>query len=218
MKCKRTSDGRKLDHHTLQVMREQAVKALLDGQPAAEIATAFGMNIRTIFKWCAKFEDGGQEALQAKPISGRPPKISEEEMQWIAGAVQDNTSQQFGFEFGLWTLSLLRELIKCEFGKSLVLESVKRIMILMGFSAQKPLYQAWQQDPELVKKWETETYPTIKEEARAAGANVYFADEAGIRTDYHTGTTWAPVGETPVVTGDRPPFLFQHDFCSQPTR
>jgi transposase len=200
MKCKRTSDGRKLDHHTLQVMREQAVKALRGGQPAAEIATAFGMNIRTIFKWQAKFVEGGQEALQAKPISGRPPKISEEEMRWIAGAVRDNTPQQFGFEFGLWTLSLLRELIKREFGKSLVLESVRRIMILMGFSAQKPLYQAWQQDPELVKKWETEIYPSIKEEARAAGATIYFADEAGIRSDYHTGTTWAPVGETPVVT------------------
>lgn len=200
MKCKRTSDGRKLDHHTLQVMREQAVKALRDGQPAAEIATAFGMNIRTIFKWQAKFMEGGQAALQAKPISGRPSKISEEEMRWIAGAVRDNTPQQFGFAFGLWTLSLLRELIKREFGKSLVLESVRRIMILMGFSAQKPLYQAWQQDPELVKKWETETYPTIKEEARVAGATIYFADEAGIRSDYHTGTTWAPVGETPVVT------------------
>ena len=38
-----------------------------------------------------------------------------------------------------------------------------------------------------------------------AGANIYFADEAGIRSDYHTGTTWAPIGETPVVavTGSR---------------
>lgn len=27
-----------------------------------------------------------------------------------------------------------------------------------------------------------------------------FADEAGIRSDYHTGTTWAPAGQTPVVT------------------
>ena len=27
-----------------------------------------------------------------------------------------------------------------------------------------------------------------------------FDDEAGIRSDYHTGTTWAPAGQTPVVT------------------
>jgi transposase len=37
------------------------------------------------------------------------------------------------------------------------------------------------------------------------GATIYFADEAGVRSDYHAGTTWAPVGRTPVVatTGDR---------------
>jgi len=37
------------------------------------------------------------------------------------------------------------------------------------------------------------------------GATISFADEAGVRSDYHAGTTWAPVGRTPVVaaTGDR---------------
>jgi transposase len=39
----------------------------------------------------------------------------------------------------------------------------------------------------------------------APTATIYFADEAGIRSDYHAGTTWAPVGQTPVVkaTGAR---------------
>jgi transposase len=56
-----------------------------------------------------------------------------------------------------------------------------------------------------VRRWETELYPAIKAEAKAVGATIYFADEAGIRSDYHTGTTWAPRGETPVVevTGRR---------------
>lgn len=181
-------------------MRQQAIKAVREGQPVASVASAFGLNVTTVFRWLAKFAEGGQNALLAKPIPGRPPKVSAEEMRWIANAVKDNTPQQFKFEFGLWTLSLLRELINREFGKSLSLESVRRIMKLLGFSTQKPLYQAWQQDPVLVKQWETETYPAIKAEAQAAGATVYFADEAGIRSDYHTGTTWAPVGETPVVT------------------
>jgi len=32
-----------------------------------------------------------------------------------------------------------------------------------------------------------------------------FGDEASMRTDYHTGTIWAPRGKTPVVesTGNR---------------
>jgi len=205
MKCKRSSDGRKLDHHTLQVMRQQAVKAVREGTPVASVAAAFGLSTRTIFSWLAKFADGGQQALLAKPISGRPPKISADEMRWLAQAVRDHTPQQFKFEFGLWTLSLIGELIKRQFGKSLAPASVSRVMKLLGFSVQKPLYQAWQQDAKLVHEWESRTYPTIKAQARAEGATIYFADEAGMRSDYHTGTTWAPVGETPVVavTGRR---------------
>ena len=33
---------------------------------------------------------------------------------------------------------------------------------------------------------------------KLAGAEIFFADEAGIRPDYHSGTAWAPIGQTPV--------------------
>jgi len=205
MKCKRSSDGRKLDHHTLQTMRQQAVKAVREGATVASVATAFGVSTRAVFGWLARFAEGGQNALLARPVPGRPPKISADEMRWIAQAVRDHSPQQFRFEFGLWTLSLISELIRRQFGKSLALASVSRVMKLLGFSVQKPLYQAWQQDARLVHEWETRTYPAIRAQARAQGATIYFADEAGIRSDCHTGTTWAPVGQTPVVgvTGRR---------------
>ena len=48
-------------------------------------------------------------------------------------------------------------------------------------------------------RWKKETYPGIQAAAEAAGATVYFADEAGIRSDYHAGTTWSPIGQTPEV-------------------
>jgi transposase len=74
----------------------------------------------------------------------------------------------------------------------------------MGLSPQRPLWRAYQQNPEAVARWKQEEYPAIAA-AAAAGATIYFADEAGIRSDYHAGTTWAPVGQTPVVkaTGAR---------------
>ena len=65
---------------------------------------------------------------------------------------------------------------------------------------QRPLYRAWQQNPEKVREWKEKTYPQIREEAARRGALIFFADEAGIRTDFHSGTTWAPAGQTPVVT------------------
>jgi DDE superfamily endonuclease/Winged helix-turn helix len=68
----------------------------------------------------------------------------------------------------------------------------------MGLSPQRPLHQAYQLDPDAVDRWKREQFPVIRAEAKKAGATAYFADEAGIRSDYHCGTTWAPVGRTPV--------------------
>lgn len=51
----------------------------------------------------------------------------------------------------------------------------------------------------LVRSWEAHTYPEIRAEAKRVGATIYFGDESGIRSDYRTGTTWVPQGQTPVV-------------------
>lgn len=205
MKCNRTTDGRKHGRAALPVMRQQAVKAVREGQDVTSVAAAYGVNVRSVFRWLADFANGGQNALLSKPIPGRPAKVSPEEMRWLAAAVKEQTPLQFKFAFGLWTLSLIATLIERKFSKKLSLASVSRIMKLLGFSAQKPLYQAWQQNATLVRAWEAEIYPAIRAEAKAIGAMIYFGDESSIRSDYHTGTTWAPVGETPVVevTGRR---------------
>lgn len=53
--------------------------------------------------------------------------------------------------------------------------------------------------------WKQTEYPAIAAEAKKTGGTVYFADEAGLRSDHHSGTTWGRVGHTPVVktTGAR---------------
>jgi transposase len=92
-----------------------------------------------------------------------------------------------------------------DFGVGLSVVSVGRLLHKLGLSAQRPLYRAYQQDPAAVEAWKTQTYPGIRAEAEQVGAVIYFCDEAGIRSDYHAGTTSAPVGRTPVVktTGAR---------------
>ena len=69
MKCKRSSDGRAIDHHSLQVMRQQAIKAMREGQSAASVAAAFGVNVRSVYRWLADFANGGQNALLAYMIA-----------------------------------------------------------------------------------------------------------------------------------------------------
>lgn len=205
MKCTRDNDGRSVDRQSKQALRKQAVKAVRNGQSVGAVAAAFGVNERTVFRWLERFANGGQKALDNRPVSGRPPKLTGQQLQWIARAVKDDSPQQYKFAYGLWTLALIRQLIQRRFDVTLSVPSVGRLMKLLGYSAQKPLYQAWQQDPVLVRRWERQTYPQIRKAAKKAGATIYFADESGIRSDHHSGTTWAPSGQTPVLetTGQR---------------
>ena len=138
-------------------------------------------------------------------MPGRPPKLGGPQLSRLYALIAGRDPRQLQFEFALWTREMIREVIRREFGVALSVVSVGRLLGKLGLSPQRPLHRAYQQDPQAVERWKKETYPAIRKEAEAAGAVVFFADEAGIRSDYHAGTTWSPVGQTPVVsnTGNR---------------
>src|SRR5690349_23882077 len=126
-------------------------------------------------------------------------------MRRLYGLIVGTDPRQLEFAFALWTRDTVRSLIRREFGVALSAVSVGRLLRTLGLSPQRPLGRAWQADPEAVQRWREEEFPAIRKQAKAEGATIYFADEAGIRSDYRAGTTWAPVGRTPVVkaTGAR---------------
>jgi transposase len=201
----RDDDGRKLDHKTLEQLRIRAVRQIEQGAHPEDIAAALRMTRAAVYGWLAKYREGGLEALKAKPVPGRPPKLTGAQLQRLYTLIVGNDPRQLRFAFALWTRAMVRELIRREFGVRLSEPSVGRLLRKLGLSPQRPLYRAYQQNPEAVARWKAEEYPAIREQAAQVGATVYFADEAGVRSDYHAGTTWAPVGRTPVVatTGDR---------------
>jgi transposase len=205
MRCKKTIDARKFSHHALEEMRISAVRRIDVGESPEQVAAGLGINRRTIYRWLAAFHYGGESALKAKAIPGAPPKLGGNQVAKLAKIVREKNPLQLKFEYALWTLAIIRELIHREFGVRLSEVSVGRLMRRLGFTPQRPLYRAWQQDPKLVDEWRIRQYPKIAARAKREGALIFFADESGIRSDYHAGTTWAPIGKTPVVkaTGAR---------------
>jgi transposase len=201
----REDDGRKLDHKTLEQLRIRAVRQIGQGAHPDEVAAGLGMTRAAVYGWQAKYREGGLEALKARPVPGRPPSLSSAQLQRVYTLVVGNDPRQLQFTFALWTRAMVRELIDREFGVRLSEPSVGRLLRKLGLSPQRPLYRACQQNPEAVARWKAETYPQLRTQAAEVGATIYFADEAGVRSDDHAGTTWAPVGPTPVVatTGDR---------------
>jgi hypothetical protein len=62
---------------------------------------------------------------------------------------------------------------------------------------------AYQQNEEVVERFLRKEYPGIKKEAKKCGATIYWGDESAIRSNYQSGTTWAPKGQTPVIKTTR---------------
>jgi len=185
--------------------RMQAVKLAKAGFQTSDIARFFDVSVRAVYQWLAAFNSGGHSALLAKPGAGRPSKLKGEDLARLAGLLRDHTPDQLRFVFGLWNLRLIGLLIQREFDWLPSKPTLIKLMRILGFTPQRPVRRAWQQDTVLVERWRTEDFPKLVARAKAKGATILFADEAGMRSDYHTGTTWAPCGQTPVVskTGQR---------------
>lgn len=120
-------------------------------------------------------------------------------MEWIYNAITLKNPLQFKFEFALWTRPMIRALIQDKMGIRLSLASIGRLLAQLGLTCQKPLMRAFQQNLTLVEKWLRQEYPRIQVRAKRMGAEIFFADEAGVRSDFHSGRTWAPRGKTPII-------------------
>jgi transposase len=185
--------------------RLRVVQLLKEGNDAELLAEMFGVSRAIIFRWQQKYDEGGPAALETKKTPGPASRLSPTQMSKLYAMITGSDPRQLEFEFGLWTRKIVRDLIRREFGVKFSEVQVGRLLKKMGLSAQRPLYRAYQRDPERVEEWKKAIYPKIRKLAAEEGASIFFEDEAGLRTDHHAGTTWGPVGQTPVVikTGER---------------
>jgi len=194
-------DGRSFDHRTLEAIRLMAVERVGSGEPASVVIASYGFNRTTIYKWIktASLPGAGVEALQARPVTGRPRSLTPRQEQQVFRWVNGKDPRQYGLDFGLWTRSVVADLIAQKFNVRLGLTAVGELLAKLGLTPQKPLQRAYQRDPEAIEIWRREIFPSIAREAKEAGGEVYFWDESGFRADAVHGKTWGVKGQTPIV-------------------
>ena len=145
------NDARRLDHHTLEALRERAVRKVQEGESPEVVARVLGLNRSTVYGWLAQYRRGGWGALKAKPLFGRPPKLDGRSLSWIFDAVTQKNPLQMKFAFALWTREMVAKLIKDKFNIALSLVSVGRLLAQLGITCQKPLHRALERDEALVQ-------------------------------------------------------------------
>jgi transposase len=145
----------------LERRRERALALLAEGLTPVEVARRVGVDRRSVRRWKAAHRAGGRQALKAKPVPGRPPKLSQDdkgrlESMLLAGA------RAAGFASDLWTCRRVAELLSERLGVDYHPGHVSRLLHAMGWSPQKPQRRAVERQEELIQTWVKRDWPRIK--------------------------------------------------------
>jgi hypothetical protein len=104
-----------------------------------------------------------------------------------------------GLDFALWSRAAVQALVWQRFGVGVAVRTMGSYLARWGYTPQKPLRRAYEQDPAAVRRWLRRDYPTIAARAKAEKGVIFWGDESGLRSDDVRGRSYAPRGETPVV-------------------
>jgi len=176
---------------------------LVQGQKIGHSATLLGISRMALSTWLKAARIGGDAALDAKKRGRKPghTRLSATQVRQVVSWVRDACPDQLKLPFYLWTQEAVQVLIQRRMGIKVSRSTAGRLLRANGFSAQKPARRAFERNPEAVRKWMQEEYPAIAAQAKADKAVILWGDETGMRSDHQTGTSYAPVGQTPVIAG-----------------
>ena len=193
------TDGRTLIHETSETIRRMAVKRVLEGETPSAVMKSYGLCRTTIYPWLRAHKEGGEGALDSRPATGRPPRLSVRQQRQVRRWICGKDPRQYGFDFGLWTRRIVAEMVEEEFDQRLSLTAVGRLLACLDITPQKPLRRAYERDPIAIAKWKEADYPKLRARAKRLGADIFFIDEAGVRSDAALQRTWGAKGKTPIV-------------------
>lgn len=201
--CMKDSDARLLSPETQEQLRLRVARAVVDeGMKPSEAARLYRVSRTAVYHWCNSYQRQGAKGLKAKK-RGRPRRsqLAGHEAATTVKLIQDRCPDQLKLGFALWTREAVQHLIAERFDRHMSVWTVGRYLKHWGFTPQKPLRRAYEQDPVAVQHWLDERYPAIRRRAKRENADIHWEDEMGLRSDHQAGTSYGRRGETPVIPG-----------------
>jgi len=196
-------DARSLSSEAQETIRKLGVEAVCSGMTQVEAGHRFKVARGTVAMWMKHYREGGLSCLSRKR-KGRPGgkyRLGASQEGMIIKLITDRTPDQLKLPFMLWTREAVQSLIRGRFGVEVSLMTAGRWLKRWGFTPQKPVRRAFEQDPEAIKAWLDQEYPRIRAAAKREGAEIHWGDEMGLRSDHQSGRSYGLKGQTPVISG-----------------
>ncbi|GAA1964834.1 hypothetical protein GCM10009838_22750 [Catenulispora subtropica] len=154
-----------------QVFREQirmeAAERFAAGEDSAAVAKTLRVHVRSVQRWRAAWNTGGEAALASK---GPPthPQLSDEQFA-VLEAELERGPVAHGWPDQKWTLNRIKTVIGRRFHKSYTVQGVHYLLRRHGWSHQVPARRAIERDEVAITGWIRETWPSVETPGRRSG-------------------------------------------------
>jgi transposase len=148
----------------LENRRRLAVQRFLEGATTQDIADFLGVSTRAVRLWVAAFQDCGDDGLRARPIPGRPCKLTDEQEQTVLAWLQDSATDH-SFANELWTAARVGTLIHQEWGITFNHRYLSAWLRDRDITPQKPQRVPRERDPDRIAHWRATDWPRLKKKS-----------------------------------------------------
>ena len=196
-------DGRRMSKSQQMEARRRAMVLVGRKWRIKDVAEAVGVHERTVLQWKQHQREHGRASLlrdERGRRHGECRTLSAAQERQVQKLIAEKLPDQLKLPFALWTRKAVAQLIAERFGLTLPVRTMGEYLKRWGFTPQKPVKKAYEQNPKEVRRWLDESYPQIAAAAKAEGAEIYWGDQTGINNQPNAPRGYAPRGRTPTVS------------------
>ncbi len=148
---RRTEEAR-YDH------RLHGLLLVAQGLSCREVARLLGDSPRTVAYWVCRFEEEGLAGLAEGDRTGRPQRLSPEQLKQIGGALR-GSPMDWGLGANLWDGKTLSEFITKEWNITLGVRQSQRLFRQLGFRLRMPRPKIANADPVAQEEYKKTAQP-----------------------------------------------------------
>jgi transposase len=182
--------------------RQTGVRMRREGYTAKAIAAVLEVHPNTVYRWESRVQgtdDAALKVLKRGRKLGEKRHLNPAQERDLQQRICQTTPETWGLPFALWTRRAVQALIEQETRVAMPIRTVGLYLQRWGFTPQKPLQKAYEQDPQAVAHWLEHDYPAIAARAQAEGAEIHWGDETAIEQKGQREKGYAPPGQPPVL-------------------
>ena len=161
-----------------------------------------GVHRTTVSRWWQQYQQKGDIALKQQPRKaklGEGRTLSAAEEATVQRLLQDHFPDELNIDSALWARSAVQTLIACQCEVEMPIRTVGEDLKRWGYTPQKPLKRAYEQEEQAVKEWVDE-FLSLSNARAQEEAEIAWGDESGLRSDAQVGRRgYAPMGQTPEI-------------------